>query len=154
MNKGSIAFKNTIKEYLENRGSTDPLFARIITKPGKNIDDCIIYIINTVQKSGCNGFTDDEIYSMAIHYFDEDNITVDSEMSSMKVVVNHMVELTEEDKAEAKVRVLKQFEDRETVKLQEAKLAAEKKVEKVHERAELKKKEKIEKEIAGNKTLF
>lgn len=154
MSKGSLSFKHTIKEYLEDRGSRDPLFARIITKPGKNIDDCIIYIIDTVEQSGVNGFTDDEIYNMAIHYFDEDDLKVGSLSRDMRVVVNHHVELTEEDKAESKANALKRFEDNEVVKLQEAKLAAEKKAEKSHEKAELKKKEKIEKEVSGNKTLF
>ena len=154
MNKGSLAFKHTIKKYLEDRGSRDPLFARIITKPGKNIDDCVIYIIETVQKSGCNGFTDDEVYSMAIHYFDEDNLSVGSLPSNLQVVVNHKVELTEEDKAEAKANALKRFEDNEVVELQKAKLAQEEKAKKSQERSEKKKQEKIEKEVTGNKTLF
>lgn len=99
--KGSEKFRQTIREYLESRGSKDPLFARIITKPGKNMDDCITYILETVQKSGCNGFTDDEIYNMAIHYFDEDNIKVGNAPANMRVVVNHVVELSEEDKKKA-----------------------------------------------------
>jgi len=100
MNKGSLAFKHAIKEYLEKRGSKDPLFARIVTKPGKNMDDCITYILNTVQKSGCNGFTDDEVYNMAIHYFDEDNINIGGSINC-QVVVNHAVELTEKEKKKA-----------------------------------------------------
>jgi uncharacterized protein (UPF0248 family) len=106
--KGSDKFTKTIKSYLESRGSKDPLFARIITKPGKNIDDCITYILNRVESSGCNGFTDDEVYSMAIHYFDEDNLQVGSERSNMRVVVNHKVELTEEEKAKAKADALEE----------------------------------------------
>jgi hypothetical protein len=116
-NKGSSVFKHTIKEYLENRGSKDPLFARIITKPGKNIDDCIIYILNTVQKSGFNGFTDDEVYNMAIHYFDEDNVSVGSEMSSMRVVVNHVVELTNEEKKEAHDKAMKEEVEKQRAKI-------------------------------------
>lgn len=104
--KGSDKFKQTIREYLERRGSKDPLFARIITKPGKNMDDCIIHILESVQKSGCNGFTDDEVYNMAIHYFDEDNIKVGSLPSGMRVVVNHKVELTAAEKAEAHAKAM------------------------------------------------
>ena len=154
MSKGSLAFKHTIKEYLEDRGSRDPLFARILTKPGKNIDDCVIYIIDTVQQSGINGFTDDEIYNMAIHYFDEDDIKVGSLSRDMRVVVNHKVDLTEEDKAEAKATALKRFEDNEVVKLQQEKLAKEEHAKKLQERSDKKKQEKIEKEVSGNKTLF
>lgn len=53
--------------------------------------------------SGCSGFSDDEIYSMAVHYYDEDNIEV-GKPNSCKVVVNHTIELTEEEKAEARQR--------------------------------------------------
>jgi basic membrane lipoprotein Med (substrate-binding protein (PBP1-ABC) superfamily) len=117
MSKGSLAFKHTIKEYLEDRGSKDPLFARIISKPGKNIDDCVIFIIDEVQKSGCNGFTDDEVYSMAIHYFDEDDVKVGSGNSSMRVVVNHVVELTEDEKKEAHNQAMKEEVEKARAKI-------------------------------------
>ena len=54
---------------MEERALNDELFAVSFRKPNKSIDDFIIYILNTVQKSGCNGFTDDEVYSMAVHYY-------------------------------------------------------------------------------------
>jgi hypothetical protein len=109
MNKGTNAFKQTIKDYLEKRGSKDPLFARIVMKPNKNMDDCVQYILNTVQKSGCNGFTDDEVYNMAIHYFDEDNIDIGHSMRDMQVVVNHKVELTAKEKEEARERAINEL---------------------------------------------
>lgn len=34
----------------------DELFAAKYDNPDKNIDDCVTYILNWVQKSGCNGF--------------------------------------------------------------------------------------------------
>ena len=67
--KTSNHFKNTIKAYLDQRAETDVLFSFQYSKPEKSIDDCVTYILNTVQKSGCNGFADDEIYSMAVHYY-------------------------------------------------------------------------------------
>ena len=115
--KGSEAFTKTIKSYLESRGSKDPLFARIITKPGKNIDDCVTYIFNTVQKSGCNGFHDDEIYSMAIHYFTEDNIQIGTVSANMQVVVNHKVELTETEKTKAKEEAIEQYKREHIAKM-------------------------------------
>ena len=45
--------------------------------------------------------TDDEVWSLAIHYYDEDNIDVGKPISC-GVVVNHKVELTEEEKAQAR----------------------------------------------------
>ena len=59
-------FKRTIQAYLEERAMEDELFAAKYDNPDKNIDDCVTYILNWVQKSGCNGFCDDEIYGQAI----------------------------------------------------------------------------------------
>jgi hypothetical protein len=106
--KTTEAFKQTIRAYLEERGSKDPLFAKIVTKPGKNMDDCITCILNTVKESGCNGFTDDEVYSMAIHYFDEDNIKVGQSMNC-QVVVNHKIELTKEEIQKAREDAVKEL---------------------------------------------
>ena len=99
--KASNHFIRTILTYLELRAESDSLFAESFTKENKNIDDCITYILNEVQKSGCMGFADDEIYSMAVHYYDEDDIEVGKPMNG-KIVVNHIVELTEEEKEQAK----------------------------------------------------
>jgi hypothetical protein len=103
--KSTDAFKNTISAYLNQYATTDELFAEKLQNPAKNIDDCITYILNTVQKSGCNGFEDDEIFNMAIHYYDEANIEIGKKINA-KVVVNHHVEITEEEKAEMKKKAL------------------------------------------------
>jgi hypothetical protein len=50
------------------------LFSVPYSKPEKNIDDFVTYLLNEVKKSGCNGFADDEIYSMAVHYYDYPNL--------------------------------------------------------------------------------
>ena len=68
-NKATDYFKITIQSYLEQRAQTDELFAPVYAKPNKNIDDCITYILNYVQQSGICGFADDEIYSLALHYY-------------------------------------------------------------------------------------
>lgn len=99
--KASNHFKNTIKAYLDQRAETDVLFSFRYSLPEKQLDDCVTYILNQVQKSGCNGFADDEIYSMAMHYYDEDNIEVGKPMRG-NIVVNHVVELTEEEKEQAR----------------------------------------------------
>jgi len=104
--KGTEHFKNTIKAYLDNRANEDELFAETYAKLNKNIDDCITYILNVVRKSGCNGFSDDEIYSMAVHYYDEDSITAGNPINC-QVFVNHTVELTAEEKEQARQEAMK-----------------------------------------------
>jgi hypothetical protein len=93
--KASPQFKKIIQDHLEARATSDPLFAPIFAKENKNIDECINYIMVTVQKSGCNGFADDEIFSMAVHYYDEDSIK-DVKPVNAKVVVNHSSGKTDE----------------------------------------------------------
>ena len=83
--------------YLEQRAAEDALFAKNYRNPAKNIDDCVTYILNYVQKSGCNGFTDGEIFGQAVHYYEENEIEVGKPMNC-QVVVNHVVELTEEER--------------------------------------------------------
>lgn len=107
--KPSIHFKNTIESYLTERANNDTLFAVSYNNPDKNIDDCITYILNSVKQSGCNGFADDEIYSMAVHYYDEENIEVGSPINC-QVMVNHTVELTAEEKEQARQDAIKRAE--------------------------------------------
>ena len=108
--KASNHFKNTIEAYLDQRAEQDVLFSFQYSKPEKNIDDCVTYILNEVKKSGCNGFADDEIYSMAVHYYDEDNIEVGKPMNA-HVVVNHVVELTAEEKEQARKDAIQKAQD-------------------------------------------
>ena len=117
---GTEQFTRTIAEYLNLRAATDPLFAPNLAKPHKNIEDCITYILKQVQQSACNGFEDDEIYSMAIHYYDEDDLEVGSPIAC-HVVVNHTIVLSEEEKAEARKQAIQQYQAQELRRLQEPK---------------------------------
>lgn len=106
----SVSFKNSIQSYLEQRAEYDELFARSYRNPLKNIEDCITYILNYVQKSGCNGFDDEEIFGQAVYYFDEADIEVGKPIDC-KVIVNHHVELTEEEKVEARKEAIRRAEN-------------------------------------------
>jgi hypothetical protein len=108
--KSTEIFKRTVRNYLEQSAAADELFAVSYAKPDKNIDECITYILNTVKKSGCNGFDDSEIYSMAIHYYMEDGIDAGNP-PDCKVAVNHTIELTAEEKEEARKAAVQRFQD-------------------------------------------
>ena len=116
--KGTQSFRDTIKAYLDNRANEDSIFAVSYAKESKNIDDCITYILNEVKKSGCCGFADNEIYSLAVHYYDEDDITIGSPINC-RVVVNHNVELTEEEKKEAHRKAVEQYQQEEIKKMRD-----------------------------------
>ena len=51
------------------------------------------------------------------HYYDEDEIEVGKEITC-RVAVNHIVELTEEEKAEARQEAIKQYQREELAKIQ------------------------------------
>jgi hypothetical protein len=99
--KSTENFKKVISQHLEGLAIADPIFAETLKKENKNIDDCITYILNTVQKSGANGFEDEEIFGMAIHYYDEDDLKAGTPVNC-KIVSNHTTELSPEDIKQAK----------------------------------------------------
>lgn len=128
--KASIHFQTEIQNYLEQRAEYDELFARSYRNPLKNIEDCITYILNYVQKSGCNGFSDDEIFGQAVHYYDEPEIEIGKPIDC-KVVVNHHVELTEEEKQQARQDAIKQLQNEAYNKMRQSAKPTAKRVETV-----------------------
>lgn len=43
---GTDHFKRTIQAYLDSRAAEDKLFAASYSKPNKNMDDCITYLLH------------------------------------------------------------------------------------------------------------
>lgn len=74
--KGSNDFTKAIQTYLNGQAKRDDLFAKTLKKENKSIKECVNYIILEVQKTGNNAFSQEEIYRMAKHYYDEDDIKV------------------------------------------------------------------------------
>lgn len=114
--KSTENFKKVIESHLNEVAAKDEVFAGKMKAEGKSINDCVTYILNTVKKSGCNGFTDAEIFGMAIHYYDEKDIKVGPKVNG-SVVVNHKVELTEKEIQEAKEKAKQKVISEETERL-------------------------------------
>ena len=115
--KATEHFKQTIKAYLDERAKNDELFAVSYAKENKNMDDCVTFILNQVKRSKCMGLTDEEVYSLAVHFFDEDDIEIGNSIAC-NVIVNHTVELTEEEKAQARQEALKEYQAEQQRKMQ------------------------------------
>lgn len=110
------SFKEAIKSYLDERAKTDELFAKSYTKENKNIDECCAYIMGEAKKRGnAVAISDAEVFGMAVHYYDEDNIKVNKMPANVKASVSSSiskpVELTEEDKENARQAALKRLEE-------------------------------------------
>lgn len=109
--KTNDLFKQTIHAYLDKRASSDELFAKSFNKPGKSVDECCDYILGEAKKRGnAVAMTDDEVYGMAVHYYDENKIKVNKVSGSCKVSAPPVkVELTEEDKKAAHEAAIKKL---------------------------------------------
>lgn len=76
--QGLENFEKVIKEYLDNRAKHDSMFAKSYAKKSnKSIKGCCSYIISEAEKAAKNNatvFTDEQVYGLAVHYYDEDSI--------------------------------------------------------------------------------
>ena len=130
MNKTTDHFKRTIQAYLEQRAAEDKLFAASYSKPNKNIDECVTYLLHWA-KSQCDGgnaigMPGGEALSQAAHYFDQDDIEVGKPLQC-QVMGCHDQELTAEEKAEARQQAIRQYQAEELRKLQSRNKQATKK---------------------------
>ena len=126
-------FKQTIENYLKVRANADETFAKAFAKEGKSIDECANYIVNMVEETGCIGFADEDIFGMAVDYYDEDNIDpkyLKANNSIRRIVTNH--QLTDEEKAQ--IEEAKRKEESDRAKEAEANMAkaSKAKIEKVN----------------------
>src|SRR3712207_9276191 len=99
--KGTEQFKQTIKNYLDNRAAEDELFRAKYETTTRTIDDVATYIFNEVQKSGCCGFADEEIFSMAVYGIEQPTLEIGKPLKG-SVGGKHHIEVTDEEKGETK----------------------------------------------------
>lgn len=135
MSKNNNSAKTAIKSYLDSRAVNDELFAKSYAKENKSIDECFNYILSEAKKQGSAvAMTDEEVYGLAVHYYDEDNIKmnkVSHARVSTSVSASKLV-LTEEEKEAARLEALKAYQAAEQKKLEEER---KKKLEKKREKA-------------------
>lgn len=104
------SFNEVITDYLKQRAAEDTLFVPKFTNPKKNIDECCRYILGEVRKRGTSVVMNDaEVFGMAIHYYDEENIKVEKVSAGCSVSSNQKVELTEEEKNAAREAAIKRL---------------------------------------------
>lgn len=87
------SFETAIKDYLDKHAQEDPTFAPIYAKPNKSIAECCKYITQEVEKNcrkggRCVAVREQEVYGLAIHYYDEDDIVVDGPKNKVEVAQN------------------------------------------------------------------
>ena len=83
------SFEVAIKTYLDSVAEKDELFAKSYKNPKKSIKECCTYLMNEAKKAAKNGSIackDEEIYGLAMHYYDEEDIEVGDASVNTKVV--------------------------------------------------------------------
>ena len=105
-------FKTRIKEYLDSVAAGDPVFAEKYGSKSKTLDQCCDFICTQVKKSGRTAFADEEIFGMAVHYYDEENpgdITDGASAGCNVVCSAPEYELSEIEKEQARQKALDEY---------------------------------------------
>ena len=74
-------FEDKLKDYLDQLAKKDKTFAKKYANAKKSVKECAQYIIGEVkrQSKGSNAaVAKEEVYGLAVHYYDEENIKVDT----------------------------------------------------------------------------
>lgn len=122
MRKEQNHVKDAIKAYLDERAKNDEQFAQSYAKTNKNIDECFDYVIGEVCKRGNAVYmTDAEVFGLAVHYYDEDDIKINKLPKGTHVNASASAdELSEEDKAKAHEQAVKEYQQQCISRMREA----------------------------------
>lgn len=116
-------FELAIKEHLDQRAATDALFAQAYAKPKKSIEECCRFIYGEVSKkdrggANCLALSDDEVFGLAVHYYDEDDIKVEPVKGNVKASSAKVdYKPTEADMEAAKAAAMRKLEEEAYKKL-------------------------------------
>ena len=105
-------FITRIKEHLDSVAAVDPVFADKYGSKSKTLDQCCDFICTQVKKSGRTAFADEEIFGMAVHYYDEENpgeITDGASAGCNVVCSTPEYELSEIEKEQARQKALDEY---------------------------------------------
>lgn len=106
------SFETAIKNYLEKLAADDPFFKDKYDNPKKSIEECCKYIKSEVQKAftqktGVCAVSDDEVYGLAVHYFDEEDLVVEAPKGNVNVSHAEPVSVPKAEKKPRKPRAKK-----------------------------------------------
>lgn len=115
-------FAEAIKSYLDRRAEEDPQFAESYANPKKSIAECCDFIVSEVKRQNRTAMTDDEVYGLAVHYYDEaDPGRIDKGIASRAAIV-----IPGEDKERLRAEAIEEYKRQciEEIKNKERKLSA------------------------------
>ena len=81
-------FQLALKSYLDEYASKDDLFAAKYANKNKTITKWSAYIIGEAKKQKDSGnvavLSDEVVYGMAVHYYEEDDVSLSSEKANVE----------------------------------------------------------------------
>ena len=102
--KSSNAVMEVVRNYMEERCASDPILAIKYANPAKSLEKALNYVAHEVQKSGLTIMDSDSVFSLILHYYDENLEDVPN--VNCKIAVAK--ELTDTERAEAKEQAMEQ----------------------------------------------
>ncbi|WP_347280508.1 Cas9 inhibitor AcrIIA9 family protein, partial [uncultured Muribaculum sp.] len=69
--KSSNAVMDVVRNYMEERCASDPILAIKYANPAKSLEKALNYVAHEVQKSGLTIMDSDSVFSLILHYYDE-----------------------------------------------------------------------------------
>ena len=119
-----MEFKQAIKMYLDVQSMSDAEFGKKYSNPNKSIDECCLYIQTIILKkamegkdeekvrSACAVPTDEEVFSLAVQYYMDEDLKVDgSEFDNIKVLSMSATTFTDEEKEKMREEAIKKYQD-------------------------------------------
>ena len=119
-----MEFKQAIKMYLDVQSMSDAEFGKKYSNPNKSIDECCLYIQTMVLKkamegkdkekvrSACAVPTDEEVFSLAVQYYMDEDLKVDgSEFDNIKVLSMSATTFTDEEKEKMREEAIKKYQE-------------------------------------------
>lgn len=135
----SQGFLNAIDTYLKKECESDASFkAKMEAHPEKDAKAACEYILSEVYKNGQGGYDDAEVYGMAAHFIQEDELKPKPFNERVRVEVNHHVELSDEQKKKAEQEAIEEYKKKVMMEEREKEVRRQ-------EREAKKKAERIEK---------
>ena len=103
---------------------SDAEFGKKYSNPNKNVDECCLYIQSMILKKAMEGKdkentqslcavpTDEEVFSLAVQYYMDEDLKVDgTEFDNIKVMSMSATSFTEEEKAKMRQEAIKKYQD-------------------------------------------
>jgi len=118
---GSEEATKNIKQFLENKANSSPQFRALYESKGKPVEDCMSYIINSVQSRNekQNKFicTNREVFALAVKFYEDPDAKA-GKKSDCTVIGDCQFPLTDKQKEEALTKAMKRCEDEHYAKMQ------------------------------------